>query len=309
MVLAVSEAEVEAGLGGPRWELLSDPESLQRVAFHVYEGGAAVGNFGGVYGVLVRGDIPEAVQLTRDLKGIKEEKPLSALVPPEYFFEVIDHDQVPPRLRHTVNSPQALIDYYGGLFHVGATMRRDMVERVPRSMVRFDSDGRLYFQNLIAHGLGLIEHLAQALYSLGAVDLAISSLNKSKEMPEIIGQKRVIDYLGSFSLRNGDESEIVMGAHVDPFFAERGMSLVLFDDPTPRHPSLFGSKGIFDLNEEKMVRPGDVHQKHWLNLLEVPLDIDMDEKPHYPQANFVVAEDSVGPPVRVELLRQMFPRE
>jgi len=235
---------------------LESEEDVNKAVEIIKDGGVAVIQFRGVFGVFVRADHAEAVEkaLARVKDG--EVRPMVAMMDSRSFLEAVDTTKVHPNLQALTSNPQEYVDRLGGIAIVAAPIKKEFAKHIPDTLLS-NKKGVYKMLNLDPSGNPYMVGFISKLVDSGILFVGISSLNQSGR-EEITQFDKALDFVGS-----------------------KADVQILLTDPLA-NDNIHGSFTIIDLETCALVREG--HIPSWIieEALEVKLNRSKTKKENYP---------------------------
>ena len=212
---------------------ITDAASREWAARLVKEGACVASFVRSVWVLWIDPSNRDAVEAIYRIKGERRiGRPISTTLGAERFVEMLDPEEIDPRVRKIFLDPRELEQRFGMLCLIRAPIRKSAAQVLPPDVLSQTADGTNWLQNCIITGSSPAIELIQAIQNQGVEFPAVTSMNVS-------GQPEIADR---------DQAEV--------FCREHGIPLVL-TTPEDKHV-VQGSFPIIEVNQAgvKLVREG-----------------------------------------------------
>jgi hypothetical protein len=248
---------------------VSDPAARHLAAELIAEGKPVAAFFRGVCVIFGQGENPAFVKHVARIKGDRREnRPLSTMLPAEFFIELLDPEEISPALHSIFLDPAELTARLGSLCFVRAPISQAAAQELPQALVTYNENGVPLVQNIDPVGHRYFHQLVHDMFARGVLFPAGTSLNISGQ-PEMVDQDLGIE------------------------FSKRiGIPLFLTDDDTCY--AMKGSHGILGIDHTgiTLLRDGNLPVSLFTRLLETPINTANAQRPKFPQ--FTVRSDLIA---------------
>ncbi len=161
---------------------LKDYRTITTAYDHLANGTPVVTQLGNNFGYLADANNELIIKRILEAKGdTNNEKPFSAMLPTNFFLNIIDFNQIPPSLHNLLKNPEELENRLGLICHLRAPVKNEALSFIPKRLIGWEEnqDGSKtpFVQNFFIKGHAPMESLRDMMFNNGMF-LSVTTQNQ-----------------------------------------------------------------------------------------------------------------------------------